>query len=111
MDDDDPQMLIDIFRKTKFNSVRRAALHTLEDMAEGVPVKFLGQILSEEKDAEMRRMIVRVLGETESDDAVPFLEKVALEDTDRRVRLAAVDALEDIDTPKSRAALLRIIKK
>jgi HEAT repeat protein len=59
----------------------------------------------------MRRVIVQALGDTESDEAVPFLEKAALEDTDRRVRLAAVDALEDIDTPKARAALLRIIKK
>jgi HEAT repeat protein len=104
-------MLIDIYRKTKFSSVRRAALHTLEDMAEDAPVKLLGQLLNEEKEAEMRRMIVRVLGETENDDAVPILEKVALEDTDRRIRLEAVDALENIDSKKSRAALLRIIKK
>jgi HEAT repeat protein len=59
----------------------------------------------------MRRRIVQMLGETENDDAVPILEKVAMEDEDKKVRLDAVDALEDIDTPKARAALLRIIKK
>ena len=59
----------------------------------------------------MKRVIIQALGDSESDDAVPFLEKVALEDEDKRVRMEAVDALEDIDTPKARAALLRIIKK
>ena len=59
----------------------------------------------------MRMMIVQMLGETGSDDAVPLLEKLALEDSDKKVRLEAVDALEDIDTPKARAALVRIIKK
>ena len=65
----------------------------------------------EEKDPKMRRRIIQILGDLESDDAVPILEKVALEDEDKRVRIEAIDALEDIDTPKARAALLRIIKK
>ncbi|MGB2844873.1 MAG: HEAT repeat domain-containing protein [Candidatus Aminicenantaceae bacterium] len=80
-------------------------------MLEAIPVSELGKILQGEKDPKMRRAIVEALGETESDDAVPFLEKVALEDKDKKVRLEAIDALEEIDTPKSRAALLRILKK
>jgi HEAT repeat protein len=34
-----------------------------------------------------------------------------MEDHDRKVRMAAIDALEEIGTAKARAALLRIIKK
>ena len=52
-----------------------------------------------------------MLGETGSDEAVPVLEKLALEDSNKRVRLEAVDALEEIDSPKARAALVRIINK
>jgi HEAT repeat protein len=80
-------------------------------MAEAASIPALGQILKEEKDPELRRMIVRVLGETESDDAVPILLNVALEDNNYKVRAEAVSALADIDSPKSRAALVEILKK
>ena len=67
--------------------------------------------MKEEKDPELRRMIVRALGETESDDAVPILLNLALEDKDYKVRAQAVSALAEIDSPKSRAALVEILKK
>jgi HEAT repeat protein len=104
-------MLSDIYKKSTFISVRKAALYAIEDMAEEEAVGPLTEMLKAEKDPEMRRMIVRVLGETGSDDAVPVLEKSALEDLDKKVRLEAVDALEEIDTPRAREALMRIIKK
>ena len=83
----------------------------IEDMAENAPVKLLGQILNTEKDPEMRRLIVQILGESENDEAVPILEKLALEDNDKKIRLEAIEALEDLDSPKSRDALKRILSK
>ena len=108
---DDPELLLDIYRKSKFPSARKAALNAIEDMAEAASVRDLGRILREEKDAKLRRIIVRILGETGSDDAVPILLKVALEDEDYKVRAEAVSALSEIDSKKSRAALVEILKK
>ncbi len=113
MEEDDPgiEMLLDIYKKSKFHSVRKVALYAIEDMAEAAPVNILGQILDLEKDPEMRRLIVRTLGETESDEAVPFLLKVGLEDKDKKVRMEVISALEEIGTSKAREALMKIIEK
>jgi HEAT repeat protein len=104
-------MLLEVYRKSKFPSVRKVALNAIEDMAEAASVRVLGQILNEEKDARLRRIIVRILGETGNDDAVPILLKAALEDEDYKVRAEAVSALSEIDSKKSRAALVEILKK
>jgi HEAT repeat protein len=80
-------------------------------MDKAASVKILGKLLKEEKDSELRRIIVRVMGDTKSDDAVPFLLDAAKKDKNIRVRTAAVSALGEINTPKARAALMEILEK
>ena len=68
-------------------------------------------MLKTEKEPDVRRMLVYSLGETESDEAVPILLDVALNDTNNRIRAAAVSALGEIGTPKAREALLKVLEK
>jgi len=83
----------------------------LEDMSDEVSVKVLGEMLKIEKEPDLRRSLVYSLGETGSDDAVSILLDVALNDSNNRVRAAAVSALGEIGTPKAREALMKVLEK
>jgi HEAT repeat protein len=80
-------------------------------MSDEVSVKVLGEMLKTEKEPDVKRMLVYSLGETESDEAVPILLDLAMNDKDNRVRAAAVSALGEIGSPKARDALLKVLEK
>jgi HEAT repeat protein len=113
MDEDRPDLLMEIYKKSKFPSVRKVALYSFEDMIDENEeyIPFLAEILNQEKDVDQRRMVIRMLGDSESDEAVPILEKVALEDENRRIRTEAVAALGEIGTIRAREALIRVLEK
>jgi HEAT repeat protein len=80
-------------------------------MSDEVSVKVLGEMLKTEKEPDVRRMLIYSLGETGSDDAVPILLEVALNDSNNRIRATAVSALGEIGTPKAREALMKVLEK
>ena len=59
----------------------------------------------------MRIAAIRSLGANGRDEAVPVLLNIAKTDSDTRARMAAVQALGQIGTPKAKEALLQIIGK
>jgi HEAT repeat protein len=111
MESGDPAMLLEIYNKSKFPSVRKAALYSIEDIEGPAAIEMFAQILKTEKDPDIKRTIIYTLGDTESDDAVPILEDIALNDKDVRLRADAVSALGEIGTPKAREALMKVLEK
>jgi len=95
--------LLDVYRKSPFESVRRAALETSVSL--GGSASALGEMLKSEKDPEQRRLIVRSLADIETDESVEILTRVARTDSEHSVRREAVSALGAIDTPAARKAL------
>ena len=111
MESGDPAMLLEIYKKSKFPSVRKAALHSIEDIEGPAAIEMFTAILKTEQDPDIKRTIIHALGDTESDDAVPILEDIALNDKNVRLRADAVSALGEIGTPKAREALMKVLEK
>ena len=110
LDDKETDVLLDIMNKTKYSSVKKAALYEIADEGTAA-VQILDRLLQEEKDAEVRKSAVYVLEDTESDEAVPILIRVVNNDPDMDVRKAAIRTLGEIGTPAAREALMTILTK
>jgi len=95
--------LLEVYRKSTFDSVRRAALDVSTNLG-GSPA-LLGEMIKNERDPNQRRMIVRALADMDNDEAVTILARVAKTDTNSQVRREAVSALGSIDSPAARKAL------
>src|SRR4030042_4850994 len=100
--------LHEILKKSKPLRVKQAVLISFADEKGGAPVSVLARIWKEETDPDMKRMLVMILGQTKSDEAVPILLEAA-RDKDTRTATAAVMALGQIGTPKAEAARREII--
>jgi HEAT repeat protein len=111
MEGGDPSMLLEIYKKSKFDSVRKTALHSIEDIEGPAAIEMFAAILKTEENPDIKRTIIHALGDTESDVAVPILEDIALNDKNVKLRADAVSALGEIGTPKAREALMKVLEK
>jgi HEAT repeat protein len=64
---------------------------------------------SENRAPEMRHAAAFAAGEIGDEDAVPRLKRMAVEDPDRQVQLAAIHALGEIGGPQARVALQQVL--
>jgi HEAT repeat protein len=108
-DSDKDGFLLEVYRKSPFDSVRRAALQTSANL--GGSAAALGEMVKAEKDPDQRRMIVRALADIESDESVAILARIASTDPSNQVRREAVSALGSIDSAAARKALRDLLKE
>jgi HEAT repeat protein len=109
LEEDKSGFLLDVYRKSPFESVRRAALETSVNLGGNQSVAALGEMMKTEKDPDQRRVIVWALSDIETDDSVAILARIAKSDEDREVRRQAVAALGSIGTPASKKALRALL--
>jgi HEAT repeat protein len=108
----DTSLLLEVFRKSKFNEVRKAALYAISDHAQHKSaIESLSKILKEEKEEEYRVVALHALANVEGDEIVPVLANVAKNDSSQRVRTVAVQMLGQIGTPAAKKVLLDILEK
>ncbi|MEI8192051.1 MAG: HEAT repeat domain-containing protein, partial [candidate division NC10 bacterium] len=105
------ELLLQLYRQAKLPVVRRAALEALVDEENATPVSLLAELLKSEKDPDVRETLIDALTETKKDEAVVALYDLAVNDPDLRTRTRAINALGEIKSPKSREALMNILKK
>jgi len=105
LDEDGSAFLLDVYRKSPFESVRRAALEVSMHVGGNQSAPAIGAMLENEKDADQRRILVWALSDIETDESVAILARVAKTDSNREVRRQAVDALASIGTPAAKKAL------
>ena len=107
----DESLMLDILRKSKHPEVQKAALQGILDSGDvNNSVKALTEVLKTEKDNDLRVSTVNMLGDTQSDAAVPILLDTAKNDSSLKVRTSAVNALGSIGTPKAKEALKQILQ-
>jgi len=105
-------LLLEVFRKAKFEEVRKAALYAIGDhCGEKSAIDSLSRILKEEKDEGYRIVALQALANADEDAAVPILSNVAKNDPSQRIRSAAVQMLGEIGTPAAKKALMEILEK
>jgi tetratricopeptide (TPR) repeat protein len=92
----------------KSNMVRIAYLLAKE----GKPkYEALIKSMKTDEDLDIKMTALYALEDMGDEEALEAVISLYDGSPDKKIRLEAVDALEEIDTPKARAALLRIIKK
>ncbi len=110
--DGDCSLLLEVFRKAKFDEVRKAALYAIGDhCGKKSAIDSLSRILKEEKEEEYRIVALQALANADEDAAVPILSNVAKTDSSQRIRTAAVQMLGEIGTPAAKKALMEILEK
>jgi HEAT repeat protein len=108
----DTSLLLEVFRKSKFDEVRKAALYAISDHSEGKSaVDSLSKILKEEKQEEYRVVALQALANVKGDEVVPILADVAKNDSSNRIRTVAVQMLGEIGTPAAKKVLMDILEK
>ncbi|HSE42403.1 MAG TPA: HEAT repeat domain-containing protein [Acidobacteriota bacterium] len=106
----DTSLLLQVFQKSKFPEVRKAALFAIGDRNSKSAVDSLSKILKEEKEEEYRVTALYALGEV-GDAAVPILSYTAQNDPSIRIRTAAVQMLGEIGTDAAKKELMKILEK
>jgi HEAT repeat protein len=101
--------LLQVYRKSPFESVRRAALDVSANL--GGSAATLGEMVKNESNPDQRRMIVRALADIESDESVAILARIAKNDPSHSVRREAVSALGSMDTPSAKKALRDLLNE
>ncbi len=104
-DEEDVAFFMEVYRKSPFAEVRRAALYAAIDNGGDASAAALGGLLGSEKDADRRKALVWALAEIETDESVSILARTARDDPDRDVRHASVQALGAMGTPAAKKAL------
>jgi HEAT repeat protein len=92
-------------------SLAESALDSLKDLKGAEALQALQALYSEAKTAELRRAVIRALGDREEDrhSALQFLIKAATSDSDPNVRRAAVSSIGDMDTREALEALKGLV--
>ena len=101
----DSAFFMEVYKKSPFEEVRRAALHCMIDSGDEASVPALGAVLESETNNDQRRIIVWTLGDIATDESVAILAKVARSDPSRETRRIAVQALGGMGTPAAKKAL------
>lgn len=83
----------------------------VEDIEGPAAIEMFTAILKTEQDPDIKRTIIHALADTESDDAVPILAEIAMNEKNVRLRADAVSALGEIGTPEAREALMKVLEK
>jgi HEAT repeat protein len=109
--DGDVSLLLEVYRKAKFPEVRKAALFAIGDQEGKGAIEALGKVLEEEKDEELRIVVLHSIASAGEDQAVPILFNVAMNDPSIRIRSTAVQMLGEIGTPAAKDALMKILEK
>jgi HEAT repeat protein len=108
----DTSLLLEVFRKSKFDEVRKAALYAISDHSQHKSaIESLSRILKEEKEEEYRVVALQALANVEGDEVVPILADVAKNDSSSRIRTVAVQMLGQIGTPAAKKVLMDILEK
>lgn len=107
----DSAFFMDVYKKSPFDDVRRAALHAMIDSGDEASVPALGAMLDSETNNDQRRVIVWTLADIPSDESVAILAKVARSDPSRETRRIAVQALGGIGTPAAKKALRDLLNE
>lgn len=92
-------------------SLAESALDSLKDMTGAEALQALQALYSETKTAELRRAVIRALGDREEDrhSVLQFLIKAATSDTESIVRRAAVSSIGDMETREALEALKGLV--
>jgi HEAT repeat protein len=110
--DDDVDLLMEIWEKSPFEEVRRAALMMMMEIGVDESLHVIRKVLKTEIDPETRMRLVYALEDAADEDAaVEILIDVAKNDPSRRVQRAAVHVLGEIGTEEAQNALLELMRK
>jgi HEAT repeat protein len=109
------EVSIDIYRHSESPEVKIDAIQLInmrrdtskEDKA---LIDSLSSLLANENDPQLRMVIVRQLGNSNSDHAVNRLYATAKNDGNKTVRSEAVSALRNINTTRTKELLLELLK-
>jgi HEAT repeat protein len=103
------RVLMEILEKSRHERIKEAVMHQMLAMGPEQGLPMLIRLAGEGSSLDIRRNAVRILGQSESDEAVSVLLEIVKSDAPLQLRKEAVRALGQIGTPKAQEALMKIL--